>query len=51
MMSNRREVAICHDIDLGDACEWADLTQYPEKYASLAYRIVINYIVYAFSHN
>jgi hypothetical protein len=43
----RIQVAICHDMDLGDAWEWADDPQYPEKYASLAYRMGINYIVYA----
>ena len=30
-------VAICHNMDLGDAWEWADNPKYPEKYASLAY--------------
>jgi hypothetical protein len=43
-------VAICHNMDLGDAWEWADLPQYPENYTSLAYRIGINYIVYAMTH-
>lgn len=46
----RVQVAICHNMDLGDAWEWADDPEYPEKYASLAYRIGINYIVYAMSH-
>jgi hypothetical protein len=43
-------VAICHNMDLGDAWEWADHPQYPERYASLAYRIGINYIIYAMTH-
>ena len=43
-------VAICHNMDLGDAWEWADNPNYPEKYASLAYRIGINYIIYAMTH-
>lgn len=43
-------VAICHNMDLGDAWEWADHPAYPEKYASLAYRIGVNYIIYAMSH-
>jgi len=43
-------VAICHNMDLGDAWEWADWPQYPERYASLAYRIGINYIIYAMTH-
>ncbi len=43
-------VAICFNMDLGDAWEWADLPEYPERYASLAYRIGINYVVYAMTH-
>lgn len=43
-------IAICHNMDLGDAWEWADNPNYPEKYASLAYRIGINYILYAMTH-
>lgn len=43
-------VAICHNMDLGDAWEWADHPDYPERYASLAYRIGINYIIYAMTH-
>lgn len=43
-------VAICFNMDLGDAWEWADLPEYPEKYASLAYRIGVNYVVYAMTH-
>jgi hypothetical protein len=46
----RIQVAICHNMDLGDAWEWADYPQYPEKYASLAYRIGINYLVYSMTH-
>ncbi len=46
----RIQVAICHNMDLGDAWEWADHPQYPEHYAGLAYRIGINYIVYAMTH-
>ncbi|HWQ53121.1 MAG TPA: DUF4159 domain-containing protein [Bryobacteraceae bacterium] len=43
-------VAICFNQDLGDAWEWADSPRYPEKYASLAYRLGINYIIYAMTH-
>ena len=46
----RIQVAICHNMDLGDAWEWADLPEYPEKFTSMAYRIGINYIIYAFTH-
>lgn len=43
-------VAICFNQDLGDAWEWADSPRYPEKHASLAYRLGINYIIYAMTH-
>jgi hypothetical protein len=46
----RLMVAICHNMDLGDAWEWADHPQYPEPWASLAYRIGVNYIIYAMTH-
>jgi hypothetical protein len=43
-------VAICHNMDLGDAWEWSDDPRYPEKLASLAYRIAMNYFVYDLTH-
>jgi hypothetical protein len=43
-------VGILHNQDHGDAWEWADNPQYPEKYASQAYRIGINYLVYSMTH-
>jgi hypothetical protein len=43
-------VAICHNSDVGDAWEWADSPRYPEREASLAYRIGINYIMYSMTH-
>ena len=43
-------VAICHNMDLGDAWEWADDPEYPEPFTALAYRIGINYVVYAMTH-
>ncbi len=43
-------VAICHNMDLGDAWEHSDNPQYPEKYAALAYRIAMNYFVYDLTH-
>lgn len=46
----RVQVAICHNMDLGDAWEWADDPRYPERFASLAYRIGINYLVYSMTH-
>jgi hypothetical protein len=43
-------VAICHNMDLGDAWEWSDDPRYPEKWASLAYRIAMNYFAYDLTH-
>ncbi len=43
-------VAICHNMDLGDAWEWSDDPNYPEKWASLAYRIAMNYFMYDLTH-
>jgi hypothetical protein len=47
---NRLMVAICHNMDLGDAWEWADDPRFPEKYSALAIRIGVNYVVYAMTH-
>jgi hypothetical protein len=46
----RLMVAICHDMDLGDAWEWADWPEYDEKFSALAFRIVSNYVVYSMTH-
>jgi len=43
-------VAICHNMHLGDAWEWADDPRYPEKFASLAFRMGINYVMYGMTH-
>ena len=43
-------VGICHNVDMGDAIEWSDDPQYPEKYASQAYRISANYVLYDLTH-
>jgi Domain of unknown function (DUF4159) len=43
-------VAICHNMDLGDAWQYADEPRYPEKFASLAIRIGVNYLTYAMTH-
>jgi hypothetical protein len=46
----RLMVAICHNMDLGDAWEWADYPEYDEKFSALAFRIVSNYVVYSMTH-
>jgi len=43
-------VAICHDMDLGDAWEWSDDPRYAEKFAGLAYRVAVNYWIYDLTH-
>ncbi|HEV3481908.1 MAG TPA: DUF4159 domain-containing protein [Candidatus Acidoferrales bacterium] len=43
-------VAICHNMHLGDAWEWADSPEYPERFASLAFRVGINYVIYGMTH-
>jgi hypothetical protein len=48
--NGRVMVAICHNMDLGDAWEWSDDPRYPEKWASLAYRIAMNYFIYDLTH-
>jgi len=46
----RLMVVICHNMDLGDAWENSDDPRYPEKFASLAYRIAVNYWTYDLTH-
>lgn len=43
-------VAICHNMHLGDAWEWADDPRYPENFASMAFRIGLDYIMYGMTH-
>jgi hypothetical protein len=43
-------VAMCFNQDNGDAWEWADSPRYPEKFASQAFRMGINYIIYSMTH-
>ncbi len=43
-------VAICHNMHLGDAWEWADDPNYPEPFASAAFRVGLDYILYGMTH-
>ncbi|MBI1956746.1 MAG: DUF4159 domain-containing protein [Acidobacteria bacterium] len=43
-------VMINFNVDLGDAWEWSDFPQYPEFYTSYAFRLGVNYVVYAMTH-
>jgi hypothetical protein len=41
---------INHNMDLGDAWEHSDEAQYMERWASLAYRLAMNYFIYDLTH-
>jgi hypothetical protein len=43
-------IAICFNHDVGDAWEFADSTEYPEHIASEAFRLGVNYVMYAMTH-
>ena len=43
-------IAISYNSDIGDAWEYADDERYPAKFADLALRLGVNYIVYAMTH-
>jgi hypothetical protein len=43
-------VAICHNMHLGDAWEWADDAAYPERFVSMAFRVGIDYVMYSMTH-
>ncbi|MBX2824091.1 MAG: DUF4159 domain-containing protein [Gammaproteobacteria bacterium] len=43
-------VVINFNMDLGDAWEHADDARYPAKYTASAYRLGVNYVVYAMTH-
>ena len=43
-------VAICHNQHVGDAWQHADDPRYPERFSSMAYRLGINYSIYALTH-
>ena len=43
-------VAISYNSDIGDAWEYADDAWYPARFADLAIRLGVNYILYSMSH-
>jgi hypothetical protein len=47
---NRMVVAVNYNTDIGDAWEYADAPEYPEKMTTLAYRYGINYLIYSMTH-
>lgn len=46
----RMIIAICFNMDVGDGWEFADDPQYPERFASEAMRLGVNYVAYALTH-
>ena len=46
----RLMVLITYNSDLGDAWEWMDLACYPQEYSGQAYRMGLNFMIYAMSH-
>jgi hypothetical protein len=46
----RLVVAICHNVDLGDAWQYADEPRYPEQFAAQALRIGVSYVIYSMTH-
>jgi hypothetical protein len=43
-------VAVCHNMDLGDAWEFSDDPRYPAEFAIVAHRVLQNYVTYDLSH-
>jgi Domain of unknown function (DUF4159) len=43
-------VAICHNMDLGDALEHADNPRYPQKYSAEGIKVFLNYLMYGMTH-
>ncbi len=43
-------VAVVYNQDIGDAWEHADDVRYPQPYTAQAYRLGVNYVVYAMTH-
>jgi hypothetical protein len=46
----RLMVAMCFNNDVGDAWEFADDPNYPERYSALAIRLGVNAVVYSMTH-
>jgi len=46
----RLMVVINWNTDLGDAWEWSEQAAYPFEYSNFAYKMAVNFIVYAMTH-
>lgn len=48
--AGRLMVVVTYNTDLGDAWEYMDLACYPERYSGYAYRVGLNFMIYAMTH-
>jgi uncharacterized protein DUF4159 len=48
--NGRLMMVVTYNSDLGDAWEYMDLRCYPEKYSGQAYRLGMNFMIYAMTH-
>jgi hypothetical protein len=48
--TGRVMVVVTYNSDLGDAWEWMDEPCYPQRFSGQAYRMGLNFIIYAMSH-
>jgi hypothetical protein len=48
--TGRLMVAVTYNSDLGDAWEYMDAPCYPEMYSGYAYRVGVNFMIYAMTH-
>jgi len=48
--SGRLMVLVTYNSDLGDAWEYMDLPCYPVKFSGMAYRMGLNFMIYAMTH-
>jgi len=48
--SGRLMIVATYNSDLGDAWEYMDLPCYPAKYSGQAYRLGLNFMIYAATH-
>jgi hypothetical protein len=48
--NGRLMVVATYNSDLGDAWEYMDLASYPQQYSGEAYRLGLNFMIYAMTH-
>lgn len=48
--TGRIMIMINYNVDLGDAWEWAEVEVYPRHFATLAFQLALNYVIYSMTH-